>query len=166
MRPALLTVLVLVLSLLSGCGSVYVNIPRQPSDVAGHNPNDGTVWRIEVAAMNHILQLRTEGGSYTLKLPEGTTQPNYDWVIARLPAGGNSWTQSGGFTPVYEIAAIYVRAAEGQVDVIRPAPGSNSSGGQLVSVYLTYGIDGWYVKRTRVWNIPVKEALKIAAPND
>jgi hypothetical protein len=162
MRPALLTVLVLTLSLLSGCGSVYVNIPRQPSDVAGHNPNDGTVWRIEVAAMNHILHLRTEGGAYTLKLPEGTTQPNYDWVIARLTAGGNSWTQSGGFAPVYEIAAIYVRAAEGQVDVIRPAPGGN----QLVSVFLTYGIDGWYVKRTRVWNIPVKEALKIAAPND
>src|SRR5690606_37810923 len=99
MRPAVLSLLVLTLAFITGCGSPYVNIPRQPSDVAGHNPNDGSVWRIAVAAMTRILDMRTEGGAYTLKLPEGTTQENYDWVIARLPVVGNSWTQAGGFTP-------------------------------------------------------------------
>lgn len=166
MRFAALSSLVLTVCLLGGCTSPYINIPAQPSDVAAHDPNYNTVQRVEVAAMTAVLKQRAEAGSFTLKLPDGTLPSTYKWVLSQLPTGGNAWTKDGGFTPVYEVAAVYVRAGTAQVDVVRPIPGNAASAGQLVSVYLDFTIEGWYAKRTRVWDIPVPDALKIAAPTD
>jgi len=160
MRVMLTLGLTLTLPLLAGCGT-YINIPQQPADVAWHNPNDFTVKRVEAAALSYLIQRMPASENYGLVLPDRTTDNTYAFVMRQLP--GNSHYQRAGEVqlPTFSVAGVFVRGSDAQVDIVRPTDGGSS---QLVSVYLEFGIDGWYGRRHRVWNIPVAEALQVSYP--
>jgi len=160
MRVTLTLSLALTLVVLAGCGT-YINIPRQPADVAWHDPNDFTVKRVQAAALTYLINRMPATENYGLVLTEGASDNTYAFVMDRVP--GNPHYQRAGEIqlPTFSVAGVFVRGSDAQVDIVRPTTDGSS---QLVSVYLEFGIDGWYGRRHRVWNIPVAEALKVSYP--
>jgi len=141
-----------------GCSAPLVNIPPLPGDVASHNPNSAGVLAVEVTALNYVLRRwAPEGGVYAIELPSGTTEKSYRRVIGQLPEGASTPEQYGGELPTYRVAQVYMRGAHARVDVIKP---DDLVGEQLVSVFETVDISGWYARRAKLWNIPVEDALR------
>jgi len=151
--------LALAALLLGGCAT-YVNIPAQPGMWASSNPNESTVQNIVIAALTEVLEDRQSEERYRVRLPEGSSDATYNYVIARLPKGARPapFVAEGD---LYSIAGVYVRAREGQVDIARPAA---AEGRELVSVYLRYYLDGWHPYRVRPWRIPLGRAIEQAVP--
>jgi hypothetical protein len=148
--------------LLAGCGT-YINIPKQPGDVAWHSANDFTVKRVTAAALKYLIQQMPTDPAYGVQLSPGATDLTYKFVMEQLPGTPHRQRVGEIKLPTYSIAGVYVRARGAQVDIIRPTA---DGAGQLVSVYLEFAIDGWYGKRHRVWNIPVTDAIKAATPGE
>jgi len=161
MRIAL-TVCVTLAALLAGCGT-YINIPKQPADVAWHSANDYTVKRVSAAALKYVIDRMPPEGAYGVVLSPGASRTTYSFVMQQLPGKPHRQRTGEVKLPTYSVAGVYVRADEAQVDIVRPTADGSS---QLVSVYLQFAIDGWYGKRHRVWNIPVIEAIKVSAPGE
>lgn len=145
--------------LLAACSAPLVNIPPLPGDVASHDPNSAGVLAVEVTALNHVLRRwAPAGGIYAIELPPGTTNESYQSVIKQLPPGASTSEQYGGELPTYRIVQVYMRGAHARVDVIKP---DDVAGEQLVSVFEAVDISGWYAQRSRLWNIPVDDALRV-----
>lgn len=146
---------------LAGCGDPYINYPPQEGDVAWHNANSTIAREVQRVALAHILKTWPPEGPYAVALPAGTDTQTYNQVLAALPAGAAA-LESDAKLPVYQVARINVRGWNGQVDVIRPG---GETGRQLVSVFVTVDIQGWYARRHRSWRIPVEQALEISNPD-
>ena len=138
---------------LGGCAT-YVNIPAQPGLPAVNNANDGTVQRISLAALQHVVLDSDVDEPYRVQLVDGSSDHTYNYVVARLPRGARPapFVTDG---PLFTVAAIRVRGVEGQVDITRPVPGG---GRQLVTVYCKYYFDGWHARKIRPWQVPVGQA--------
>lgn len=145
--------------MLTGCAT-YVNIPEQPGMWASSNPDNSTAQKIEIAALTAVLTDRQSDEPYRVLLPEGSSDATYNYVVARLPRGARPapFVAEGD---LYAVAGVFVRARKGQVDIVRPDPTGER---QLVSVYLRYDLDGWYVERKRPWQIPLGTALDRSSP--
>lgn len=148
---------------LTACGSPYVNIPPLEGDSpAAHNANGSSVVKVQTVALKHLVLRDNPTDGYVVQLPAGTTAATYAKVLDQLPAG--SQTPGGGDAqgdlPHFEVAQVQVRGFSAQVDVIRPGHASGKQ--ELISVYLSVDMDGWYAKQTRVWRVPVDQALALA----
>jgi hypothetical protein len=143
--------------LLGGCAP-YVNIPHQPGDLASHNPNNASVQRVTRIALDYTLMRYPPRDIYMVALPPGSNMETYRFVLKDLPDGGGIIGQGMGDEPVYEVATVYIRGADAQVDIIPPAIGTGQP--RLFTVYLDYTWTGWRVERARQWNIPVEQALR------
>ncbi len=140
----------LALALLAvGC-TPYVNIPPHKGDIAFHSPNKQTVREIEVVAGKAALVDRPIDGPFQIVLPDGSSILTYEAVVPRISDSATytkDGTLSGG--PVLAIKQIRIRAATGEVDVIRPVAQDRS---EFITVYLTYDpMAKWAVDRIRVW---------------
>ena len=136
-----------------------MNIPALPGDVASDNPNSAGVLAVEITALNDVLKRwPPEGGAYAIVLPEGTSEKSYRRVIGQLPEGASSTEQFGGELPTYTVAQVYMRGAHARVDVIKP---HDLLGQQLVSVYEAVDISGWYARRSKLWHMPVDQAIRM-----
>ena len=142
-----------------GCSAPLVNIPPLPGDVAWHDPNGEGVLAVEVTALNHVLRRwAPAAGAYAVELPPGTTPESYQRVIEQLPKGVSTPEQYGGELPTYRVAQVYMRGTHARVDIVKP---DDLSGEQLVSVFEAVDISGWYAQRSRLWNVPVDDALRV-----
>jgi hypothetical protein len=162
-RPSCLRVLramsFAVCFILAACSPPLVNIPPLEGDVASHNPNNSGVLAVQVTALNHVLRRwPPEGGVYAVALPEGTTEKSRQRVTEQLPVGIATPQEYDGPLPTYTVAQIYMRGPNARVDVIKP---DERLGRRLVSVFQTVDISGWYAQRSKVWNIPVEQALRV-----
>jgi len=158
----LLAIPTVMLALLVGCGT-YINIPKQPADVAWHSANDFTVKRVSAAALKYLIDRMPSAQAYGVQLSPGSTDLTYKFVMEQLPNTPHRQRVGEIKLPTYSVVGVFVRADDAQVDIIRPTA---DGGGQLVSVYLAFTIDGWYGKRHRVWNIPVTDAIKASTPGE
>ncbi len=169
-----------LLAALAACTPpTYINIPPEKGDVALSNPNAGNVQQIIVASVRRVLEHDPLGKPYELRLPEGTTPETYALVVTQLGAdalvpsdvpsvtvgedgkvvqgsrttptpGGSGGGDSLGRFPTVEVRSIRMRAARGQVDVVRPS----MSGRSLVTVYLDWEAGfGWAAGRVRAWRV-------------
>jgi hypothetical protein len=157
-------VAMLVLSAaVSGCAA-YVNIPEQPGDIAGDSANGRNVRAVSVAALRHVLNYQPPNGNYAVALPAGASDTTYQWVLDRMPptALRHDSPAAAGLA-VYEVAAIYIRGTDAQVDVVFP---TRSGEKRLMTVWQDVAVDGWFVTRDRLWEIPAEEALQSSRPAD
>jgi hypothetical protein len=71
--------------------------------------------------------------------------------------------QYGGPVPAYRVEQLHISGAHARADVVLPGPDGRE---RLVSVFEAIDLGGWYARRSKLWNIPVDEALRIvrAAP--
>ena len=153
-----------LLVLLAGCAAPRVNVPPLPGDLASHDPNGSGVLAVQVAALRHVLRdwppQRSAGNDgepgYAVVLPEGTTDKSYHRVLSQLPPGSTSDRAAG--LPTYTVAQVHMRGPHARVDVIKP---DDVGGEQLVSAFGAIDISGWYIRRSKLWNIPVDQALRI-----
>lgn len=143
-----------------GCGT-YINIPKQPGDVAWHSANDSTVRDVSAAALKHVITRIPSPNAYAVVLSPGASKITYQQVMEQLPGSPHRQQPGEIKLPTFSVAGVYVRGTQAQVDVVRPTADGAS---QLVSVYLAFAIDGWFGQRHRVWNIPVAEAVRLSAP--
>lgn len=152
-------------SILTGCGSLYVNLPPLPGDMATHWPNDNNVRTIEAAALVEVLKRYPPTGSYAIKLPAGTNSQTHNFVLAALPQS-ETIGESSDPLPIYRVAELFIRGSHAYVDVVIPPQGI-SRNEALVTVYLAPAIvDGWTVTYSRLWNIEVEKALRLTRPSD
>ena len=162
---ALAAILIVALGL-SAC-SPYVNIPGQRGDtLATHNPNSKYIQEAIVAALKAVVTYRPVEGNYQVILPEGTDPATY----ASLPPqmGDQAMWSSDGVrqdVPVYEVKAIRLRGADGEIDIARPAVGlPDGRTQQLVTVDMKYYVPGgWGHTRLRVWKASVENAMRQTA---
>lgn len=148
-------------SLFTGC-STYVNIPPQSGDVAINNPNMKDVLNVEAKAIKAVVADRSLNGGYNVKLPQGTSDASYTYVISKLDEhAGRIGDLPGATLATLNVAQVRVRGMKSEVDVVRPSDAKQiDSPGQLVTVYLNWHFfDGWLVERVRPWHIPLDKAL-------
>ncbi len=155
----ILAVMASVLAL-SGCAT-WVNIPAQRGDMAVHNPNEGNVRDVMIAAITRAVTDDQTSGAYAVQLPSGTYDYAYRRVIASLPSGAVRLTPEAAGLPIYRVKQVQIRGFSGQVDLIPPPRGGSA---QLLTVYLKRDLSGWYAKRTHLWRMPVVNALRISRP--
>jgi hypothetical protein len=146
---------------LGGCAT-YVNIPAQHGDLASHNPNDVNVKDVEIAAIRYALDRnRVVEQPVALMLPAGTSDRGFEWIVSKLDAPVHRYGSAPPDALLYRVAQVQVRALRAQVDIVQPGPAGSR---QLLSTYLKRDLEGWYVYRDYLWQIPVDEALYIARP--
>lgn len=153
-------ILFIVLLGLGGC-SPWVNIPAQRGDLASHDPNTSTVHEAVTVALRHVIGQYPPAGPYAVIMPEGTLAETMGLLNAALPEGAGALADETGRTPVFRVAGIRIRGWGGQVDIIPPA---GLKPKRLLSVYLDHDLEGWYVRRTHLWNMPLERALQLARP--
>jgi len=154
--------------LLGGCAAPYINIPPLPGNIARANPDATSVRAVEALALGHVIdRWPAPGGRYAIQLPEGTADITYGWVGSRLAEMTGSGPDAEvaepaapvaevGEDPVYEVVRLRIRASRATVDVIKPALEDER---RLVTVYLAMKYSGWFVERSRLWQVPVDQAL-------
>ncbi|MBL4700349.1 MAG: hypothetical protein JKX85_03745 [Phycisphaeraceae bacterium] len=166
MFRVLVAMIVIITAGLGGC-SPYVNIPGQRGDtLATHNPNSKYIQQAIVVALKAVTMYRPVEGNYQVILPEGTDPATYALLLPQL--GDQAMWSSDGMRQVqtvYEVKALRIRGADGEVDIVRPASGLAADGTQqLVTVDLKYYIPGgWGHTRLRVWKASVEDALRQTA---
>lgn len=135
--------------LLTAC-TPYVNIPPQGGDLAFHSPNKQTVRALEIAAGRAALADRPIDGTFSITLPEGSSILTYEAVVPQISE--NATYAKPGETPIKPVLAIRqlrIRAAVGEVDIVRPIAPDRS---EFITVYLGYDpMAKWSVDRIRVW---------------
>ena len=145
--------------LLSACAAPYVNIPPVKGDVAFHSPNGKGVIAVQTAALRYVVKRwPPKGDAYNVALPDGTTQESYRLVVGKLPEGVATPDQIGQPLPTYRVEQIHIEGPDARVDITLPGPDGRD---RLVSVFEAIDMGGWYARRSKLWNIPVEEALKI-----
>ncbi len=157
----LLSVLVLG-SAMWGC-SPYVNIPGEPGSVATESTNDLGVREAIAESLKLIMLREAPPADWALVLPEGTTQRNYAYVLDNVGAGSRL-ADAADDAPVYEVISIQIRGLDGQVDIVPPVEMTHGTA-RVQTVYLRHRLDQWHAQRTRLWNIPVPEAMAIVNPD-
>ncbi|QNN22450.1 hypothetical protein HED60_09240 [Planctomycetales bacterium ZRK34] len=146
---------------LTACGSPYVNIPPLQGDSpAAHDPDGASVAKVEAVALKHLIVRDNPADGYVVDLPAGTSKQTYAQVLDQLPVGAQTVGEGQSGLPHYEVAQVQVRGFSAQVDIIRPASALGKQ--ELVSVYVAVDMDGWYAQKTRVWRVPVDQALALA----
>ncbi|MBI1369438.1 MAG: hypothetical protein GC162_12390 [Planctomycetes bacterium] len=151
---------IVVLAILGGCGSPYINLPGVEGDMASHDVNDINVRKVEAKALAYLLTRQPPTGQYAVALPPGSLTSTYNQVLAAVPAGGDRVTDADATIPVYRVAQVQVRGLSGQVDIIRPVGDGQRE--ELYSVFLETDIDGWYAAGGKLWHVPVDQALALA----
>jgi len=159
LRQIVFSVLTVLVLLITGCGSPYVNIPPARGDLATHDPNGKGVCDVTVAAMLAVVDQTPLTGHFQVVLPEGTTDLTYSMVLGRI---SDMAVASGGGEQVeivatFEINGIRIRGADAEVDILRPSTGIAP---ELITVYLTWapGSD-WSVDRLRTWRGNIDRTL-------
>lgn len=154
----------ITLLLLASCAAPAVNLPPLEGDYASHNPNHKAVSIIEAAALRHVfIKWPPRQTPVAYKLPEGTLPFAFAAVQQRLPEGlAMPLHDAPEGTPTYEVAQLYIRRAFARADIIQPTEDGRT---QLVSVFLSPDLGGnWFAHRSKLWNIPAEEALRISRP--
>ena len=148
---------------LTGCAA-YVNIPGQEGDVARHNPNTQNVIDVELTALRAALADQPIEGPFRVVLPEGSSVVTYETIVPQL--GDNAVYSSDAephdTLPTLEIKQVNIRGTSARVDIVRPWNAAEAGGPQqLFTAYLQWEITtDWRADYTRVWRIPVDEALE------
>lgn len=135
--------------LFAGC-TPYVNIPAQKGDLAFHSPNKQSVREIMVAAGRAAIADRPIEGTFYVTLPEGTSILTHEAVVSRISENA-AYSKDGAPAEgaVLAIRQIRIRAAVGEVDILRPVAADRS---EFITVYMTYDpVAKWAVDRIRVW---------------
>jgi hypothetical protein len=162
---ALVALLIITVGL-SAC-TPYVNIPGQRGDtLATHNPNSKSIQEAVVTALKAVITYRPVDGNYQVILPQGTDPQTYAKLLPQL--GDQAMWSSDGMPqdlPIYEVKAIRIRGADGEVDIARPATGMpDGRTRQLVTVDLKYYVPGgWGHTRIRVWKASVEDEMRQTA---
>jgi len=146
--------------LLPGCGAPYVRVPPMEGDFALNDPNDGHIVKVEAASLRHVLLKYHQSAPYAIDLPAGTSSENYEWVLSNLPPGGVRVGKAPTDTPMYRVAQVFVKGNLAQADVIIPRP----EGPRLVTIKCVPDLQGWYAAQSKLWNLPVEQALPQARP--
>lgn len=156
--------ILLVTLALAACAAPPVNIPALEGDTAFHGPNIRVVSIVEAAALRHVwIKWPPRQSPVAYKLPDGTQDFAFVAVQRRLPKGmAMPLHEAPEGTPVYEVAQLYIRRAFARADIIQPTEDGRT---QLVSVFLSPDLGGgWFAHRSKLWNIPAEEALRINRP--
>lgn len=153
MRRRWITAIVGLALFMGGC-TTYINIPEQRGDVASHDINDGTAVAVVAVAMKHVLDRFSPNQQYGLTLPGNPTRETYSAITNSLRPGISAIVDDKGNTPTFAVKQVIVRGWSAQIDVVEPTQYSTS---QLISVYLSHDISGWYVARSRIWRVPVDQ---------
>lgn len=156
--------LLITLLFLTACAAPRVNLPALEGDSASHDPNIKAVALIEAAALRHVwTKWPPRNKPVAYKLPDGTLGVTFAAVQSRLPEGlSMPLHDAPEGTPVYEVAQLHIRRAFARADVIQPTEDGRT---QLVSVFLSPDLGGaWFAHRSKLWTIPVEEALRISRP--
>jgi len=164
------TLLASLLSLCSAAGcSSYVNIPAQDKDIARHNPNLDSVIDVELAALRASLVDQPIEGPFRVELPEGTAESTYTAILSKLDQDAvyDMENLPDYKLPTLDLRRVNIRGTYAWVDIIRPwDPAAPSGPRHLFTVYLQWEITtGWRADDTRIWRVPVDEALTQSMDN-
>ena len=155
----LLTCLPLVL--LAGC-STYVNIPKQPGDVAENSPNTPTTSAVTAEALRATIENRPIGRTFEIVLFEDTHPDNARAIVPKVSRHA-VWAADNdqGALPTLQVHRLRVRDNNAWVDITRPAHANHPhSGDQLVTVHLRWSISGgWQATRIEPWRVDPATAL-------
>jgi hypothetical protein len=150
--------LLAVAMMAGGCGAMYVNIPRQPGDVASHDVDDPSVRAVSAEALRAAIADRRVS-QVNVILPAGMQPASVEQVLDRVGKEA-PWQahHNAPELPSFEVRQVRVRGWRAQVDVIRPASADHR---ELVTVHLRrYPVGGWAATQLYLWRIPVDEALR------
>ena len=163
MRHRIFGLLLVWIALLCGCTN-YVNIPAQPGDVAGHNPNRHVVRVVLSESLQAVLKKHPFEGPFAILLPETTSTKTYDFVASKTSKQavwpGNK-TRSD--LPILEVKQLRIRGQDASVDIVRATTAHLESGSpnQVVTVDLKWHpLQGWLTQRIRGWRLAVDDVLR------
>jgi len=148
--------------LATGCAT-YVNIPSREGDVAVHDPNEGAVQRVEIAAGRAAIAERRGEGQFQVVLPRGTSPLTYDQVLPKIsPDAVHFKDGPREGVAVVEIREIRIRGMDAEADVVRPWDLADPSGySQVLTVEMKWDPVGlWQVVRVTGWRTDVDSALR------
>ena len=162
----LLSVLVVLVAGLAGCGSPYVNIPAQPGDLATHDPDGRAVRDAVVPAVRAVLEREMQAGDEVdeageirgpvrIEMPReegGGAEAVASATVARLvggPAVGEHEVTRADAASTLEVSGIRIRGTSAEVDVRR----REGDFARLHTVYMKRNPIGgdWKVERVRAW---------------
>lgn len=158
------TLILLTLVASTGCvAPSYINIPPLKGDTALHNPNDWVVRDVMVESLKKVIRDYPPAANYSVSFPQGVSEKSRALMIEKLPHGLETIWNSQNPTPIYAIKQVWVRGLNAQVDIIVPQIAGEP---RLVSVFCVTDIEGWYGRTSRIWRLPVEQALQLAQPVD
>lgn len=147
---------------LAGC-SPYVNIPGEPGSVATASTNDLGVREAIAESLKLVIRQDPPAADWAIVLPEGTSDRNYAYVIEEV-GGGKRLADAAGDAPVYDVVSIRIRGLDGYVDLVPPVELTRGVA-RVQTVYLKHKLDQWHAQWSRLWHIPVADAMAIANPD-
>lgn len=184
-----LTVTGLAGLMLTGFGcAAYVNIPPQSGDMASHDPNHKTVLEVETLAIKAVADKWRLNQPFTVKMLDDTEPGLRSEMMPRINEKYATVDQIEGVLMI-EVKQLYIRGRSAQVDLVRsisgpvqgqspqPTTAEMTGGAQagadpeqdftrptIVTVDLRWeAFAGWTIKRIRLWNAPVEQALLSSA---
>ncbi len=150
----------MVMAVSGGCAT-YVNIPKQPGDVAQHNINNDNVRSVCIEAIRGMLSGNPITGRYIIVLPQGASVLTYQIIIANLDEWATAELDQPA--PIIELRQIRIRGNKASVDLIRPANALDmASPGQLVTVDLKWEpLSGWGATHLHAWRAPLNRTMPL-----
>ena len=167
MTRALGLCLLVLLSANACTRPTYVNIPKQPGDIAFHSPNNTNIRTVMAEAILGAMENEPFEGPYAVILPEDSDQLTYEYVVNRV--GGGAVTPDAqlpadavdGALPAVHVAGVRVRNRRAEVDLVKPS----GTGREVTTVYLKWYYGGvWGVERVRPWRASLGEDLPVFRP--
>ncbi len=144
--------------LVFGC-QTYVNIPKQDSDTASHDPNGKTVRTVIAKAVRYAIDEAGITEPVQVMLPANTEKLTYANVLETIGDQAVSPFEEDvpDIAGIVFAKGIRIRGTQGEVDIARPV---GDGVDQLVTVYLDWQpLKGWEAFRLHVWRgVPVDES--------
>ena len=142
-----------------GCAAPsYVNIPPLAGDTALHNPNGWVVRAVMVESLKRVIRDYPPTSVYGVSLPQGVSEKSRALMIAKLPHGVTETWNPQNPVPIYSVRQVWVRGLNAQTDIVVPQIAGEE---RLVSVFCVTDIEGWYGRTTRIWRLPIHQALQL-----
>lgn len=144
---------------LAGCqGPSYVNIPAQPGDVAGNDPNSDVVREVVAEAVRGLLLEVPLDAPVAISLPAGSSVLSHADIARRVGEQAVS-PHAEDVEPATQIDVrqVRVRGNMAEVDVLAPGRGGVP---RLVTISLNWvPFSGWSAEGVRTWRAGAQDVL-------